>query len=60
MSQVSAVGEVFYDQEADQALFQSIKKHANDTIRIVEIDANINDKIFAEKSVEILLQMLKN
>ena len=60
LSQVSAVGEVFYDQEADQALFQSIKKHANDTIRIVEIDANINDKIFAEKSVEILLQMLKN
>ena len=59
LSQVSAIGEVFYDQEADQALFQSIKKHSNNNINIVEIDANINDQVFAEKSVEILLQMIK-
>jgi len=59
LSQISAEGGVFYDKEADQALFHSIKKHANDNIRIIEIDANINDRVFAEKSVEILLQMIR-
>ncbi|NND07300.1 MAG: Tm-1-like ATP-binding domain-containing protein [Saprospiraceae bacterium] len=58
VSLVSKKGGVFYQPEVDQILFDGLKSGANEQIRIEEIRANINDKVFADKAVEILLELL--
>jgi uncharacterized protein (UPF0261 family) len=59
LSQIDAEGGVFYHPEINQVLFDTIKKHADDTVRVLEVDAHINDKKFAEIAVETLLEMIK-
>ncbi|GGW51337.1 hypothetical protein GCM10007383_38560 [Arenibacter certesii] len=59
ISQIDNVGEIFYDPEANNALFESIKENAKDHINIIEMDAHINDKVFANMLVERLLNLLK-
>ena len=58
VSQLDSEGELFYKPEIDAILFESIKMHSGDTIRVSEIDANINDEVFAEALVDRLLRML--
>ena len=50
-------GELFCDREADQALFDAIKSNVNAHVQIVELNANINDPAFADRAVELLLEM---
>ena len=57
LSILDAEGERFWDPEADQVLFDAIREHANPDIPIWEIDANINDPVFAEKAVELLMEI---
>lgn len=59
ISQIDAVGGVFYRPEINQILFDSIKEHVKETVNVMEIDAHINDKEFAEMSVKILLEMIE-
>ncbi len=59
LSQIDAAGGVFYYPEADRALFESIKKHAQEKVSVLEVDAHINDRQFAETSVAVLLNMLE-
>ncbi|MEQ9438036.1 MAG: Tm-1-like ATP-binding domain-containing protein [Cyclobacteriaceae bacterium] len=59
LSQIDAEGGVFHRPEVDHALFESIKKHADDKVSVLEVDAHINDHRFAETSVEVLLKMIK-
>lgn len=56
ISQIDSEGGVFCRPEIDQALFQSIKENAKNSINIVEMNNHINDKIFSEKLVSILLE----
>ncbi len=58
ISQIDAEGGVFYDPEANKALFDSIHAHCNSTIPIIEIDANINDEAFANALVAHLLKII--
>ena len=51
-------GEMFCDREADQAMFDALKADLNDDIRVVEIDANINDEAFSAKAVEMMLELI--
>ncbi len=57
LSILDCVGERFWDPEADQALFDAIHEHANREIPIVEVDANINDPVFARRAVELLMEI---
>lgn len=59
ISKISREGEDFYDPQADQALFDSIKKQLRPGIEVEEMDANINDAVFAERAVQTLLDMLR-
>ena len=43
---------------ADKAFIGSIKKHLKPEIKIVEVDAHINDPIFAETAVSALMEMM--
>lgn len=58
ISLISAPGQPFHDPEADAALFDSLRRHLDPAIPLVEIDAAINDEIFAEACAENLLELL--
>jgi len=58
VSMLDSQGQPFWSPEADSAMFDAIKAHVRKGINVVELDANINDIIFADKAVEILLEMI--
>jgi len=58
VSQLDSPGGAFWDPEADGACFTAIKGHLNPEIPFIEMDNNINDPEFAEKAVDLLLEML--
>jgi uncharacterized protein (UPF0261 family) len=58
VSQLDSPGGAFWDPEADQACFATIKKNLRGEISFVEMETNINDPAFAEKAVTLLLDML--
>jgi uncharacterized protein (UPF0261 family) len=51
-------GQPFCDREADQAMFTTLREHLRTDIPIVELDANINDLVFATKAVEMMLNLM--
>lgn len=53
-------GERFCDPAADQAFTDSLKASLEDRHRVVEIETNINSPAFAEKAVEMLLEMMSS
>jgi uncharacterized protein (UPF0261 family) len=58
VSMIDAVDKPFHDVEADNALFSSLKQHLNKNIKVVEVDANINDDVFANVFVKEMLEIL--
>jgi uncharacterized protein (UPF0261 family) len=50
--------EDFYDAEADFALFEILKKRLKPEIKVVEVDAHINDRIFAERATDVLDELM--
>lgn len=50
--------EEFYDEEADVAFFDILKKRLKPDIKVVEIDAKINDKLFAERAIDLLDELM--
>ena len=56
----SASGD-WHDEMANSALIESIKDHLDTSkVKLVEVDAHINDREFAETAVELLSGMIKN
>lgn len=58
ISIVSREGGPFYDAEADDALFSSLKRILNPAIEVREMNCNINDVNFAKEAVNTLLSIL--
>jgi len=56
ISVISAPGQKFHDPAADQALFESLKGGLRSGIEVLELDAAINDPVFAEACVRALLK----
>lgn len=59
ISQVDSKEGIFYDPDADAALFKAINNYAEGHVPVVEIDAHINDEVFAIILVERLLNIMK-
>jgi len=59
ISQIDSVGDIFYDSEADSALFGAIKESADCRVPVMEVDAHINDETFAKTLVERLLKIME-
>jgi uncharacterized protein (UPF0261 family) len=59
ISQIDSEGGVFYDPEADSALFRTIKKNAKGRVTVIEVDVHINDETFAKVLVERLLKIME-
>jgi len=52
-------GECFCDWEIDEVLFKSIEHYLKRDIPVYRVDANINDDVFAQKAVEVLLSIIE-
>lgn len=59
VSMIDAEGQPFYAPEANQALFNSLKSQLSDKVKLIEIDAHINDDRFAEALSQEVLRLLK-
>ncbi|MCK0158284.1 Tm-1-like ATP-binding domain-containing protein [Cellulophaga sp. F20128] len=59
ISQIDKEGDIFYDQEADNALFQSIRDNAKGYMKVLEMNAHINDDAFAKLLVDRLLKIVE-
>jgi len=58
VSILDSQGDRFWWPEADQAMFEAIKKDLKPGIKVVELEANINDRAFADKAVEMLMDLM--
>ena len=59
VSQLDSPGGQYWDPEADGACYKAIKDNLKPGVKVVEMDANINDPEFSDKAVELLLGMMK-
>jgi uncharacterized protein (UPF0261 family) len=59
ISQIDAEGGVFYQPEINQVLFHTIKEEGRGKIKVIEVEAHINEEKFAAVAVGSLLEMLK-
>jgi uncharacterized protein (UPF0261 family) len=50
--------QLFWDPKADKAFIDGLKSKLNSGIDVIEVDANINDKAFSNKAVEVFLTMV--
>jgi uncharacterized protein (UPF0261 family) len=58
VSAIDAPGQPFHDPEADSALFEAIRDGVQSNVKVVALDAHINDSIFAERLVAELKQII--
>jgi uncharacterized protein (UPF0261 family) len=57
VSAIDAPGQPFYDPEADRALFEAIRLGVHAPVKVVEVDAHINDPVFASRLVAEFLEI---
>jgi uncharacterized protein (UPF0261 family) len=60
ISVISAPGQSFHDPEADCALFDTLKQNLRSDIPLVEMDAEINDPVFAERCAKTLIELVRS
>jgi uncharacterized protein (UPF0261 family) len=58
VSMIDAEGQPFHDPRADRALFDALRRHVGNGVRVLEVDAHINDPRFAETLVDELLRVI--
>jgi uncharacterized protein (UPF0261 family) len=59
VSAIDCPGQPFYDREADEALFEAIRRHVRPPVKVAEVDAHINDASFAARLFSAFLEMAK-
>ncbi|GEO07652.1 hypothetical protein SAE01_01480 [Segetibacter aerophilus] len=59
VSQIDIEGGVFHRPEVDKVLFETIKANSIGKIPVVEVDAHINDAMFATRLVSTLLEIIE-
>jgi uncharacterized protein (UPF0261 family) len=52
-------GKALYDPEADRAFVEGLRQNLKPSIRIVEVDAHINDELFAKQAVDLLCELMQ-
>ena len=57
VSMLDSPGGPFWDAEADQACFESIRGGLKPGIPVIEVNANINDAIFADRATQTFLEL---
>jgi uncharacterized protein (UPF0261 family) len=52
-------GKPLYDPEADRAFAEALRQNLRPSIRIIELDAHINDELFAKRAVDLLCELMQ-
>ena len=61
VSMIDAEGQPFYDPEARDVLFSTLKENLNNpNVGVTEVDCNINDPEFAEYAALRLMELIQN
>ena len=58
LSRFDNKGGKFWWPEADKALFESIKKHVNPEVQVIDLDCHINDEAFSDAAADKILDLL--
>jgi uncharacterized protein (UPF0261 family) len=58
VSMIDGPGQPFHDPAADRALFDSLRASVSPSVRVVEVDAHVNDPLFADTLVREMLATL--
>jgi uncharacterized protein (UPF0261 family) len=59
VSAIAIEGGVFFDQQADDALFSTLKKNVGNNVELIELDCAINDNDFSTAIANKLIQLVK-
>ena len=59
-SMLDGDGEKFCDRDADRAFIVALKQNLKPQIDVVEVDCNINDPMFADQAVEMMLSLVRS
>ena len=59
VSAIDAAGSPFWWPEADTSYRTALKTNLNPHVRLLEIDAHINDEVFARSAADSLLQLMR-
>lgn len=60
ISIISREGQPLYDADADKALFDSIRDHLNEGVKVVEIDDHVNSPRFSKACANELLSLIQD
>lgn len=59
VSMIDVEGQPFYGPEEDQALFDTLRTSVNrDVVEVIEMDCTINDRTFAQKAAQRLIDLM--
>ena len=59
VSAIAIKGGVFFDQEADDALFSTLRENVGNNVELIELDCAINDNDFSQAMANKLIQLVK-
>src|SRR5262249_30322799 len=57
VSMLGSSGGPFWNPDADHACFEALRSHLKQEIPVIEVDANINDPIFADRATRVFLEL---
>jgi uncharacterized protein (UPF0261 family) len=57
VSMLDSPGGVFWNPDADHACFEAIRSQLKQGIPVIDLDANINDPIFADRATQTFLEL---
>ena len=57
VSMLDSAGGPFWDPDADRACFDAIRSSLQQDIPVIEVDANINDPVFADRASQVFLEL---
>jgi uncharacterized protein (UPF0261 family) len=58
VSAIDAPGEPFYSPAADAAFLEALKRSLSPSVKLVEVDAHINDESFVQEVVALLVESM--
>ncbi|OGD44845.1 hypothetical protein A3K79_03460 [Candidatus Bathyarchaeota archaeon RBG_13_46_16b] len=58
-SSIDKKGQPFYNDQVDRVLVNSIKDNLHRKVKMIEVDAHINDETFVDEAIKILKSMMR-